>query len=71
MGMVNKEEFEKWVESRLVKMGSGYYRFYPDPDETWINVVLIMSAIQLIGYSFVIIGVQNGWWFMLFEKKGE
>ena len=67
--MATKNEYEKRLENRLVRTRSGYFEFYPEPDESWITVVLYMRTIEYMGYSFNAIGVRGGMWHLLFEKK--
>ena len=53
MGMVTREEFEKMVESRLVKMDFGFQLLYPN-DESEIH------ALERIGYEIIGIGKEDG-----------
>ena len=65
--MVTKEEFEKKVESRLVEMGGGYYRLYPD--STGLISQTEIYALELIGYEFIYVGMEDGKCYVVFERK--
>lgn len=64
---MNNNEHERKVESRLVKMGGGLYKLYPDETETIAEIEI--SSLQLIGYDFICVGIEDGKFYALFERK--
>ena len=67
--MITKNEFERNVESRLVELRIGLYKLYPDETETIAEIEI--SSLQLIGYDFICVGIDDENFYALFEKKGE
>jgi hypothetical protein len=64
---MNNNEFEKRIESRLVKIYEELYKLYPDETETIAEIEI--SSLQQIGYDFVCVGIEDENFYALFERK--
>lgn len=64
-----EELYSKLVEERLIVKGPGFYRLYPD--QTGIIAEVEVRALEMIGYKFIVVGIEDGKFYTLFEKRND